>query len=38
MRLADLAGVAPDRRGSLFNALLLKDAGCSTNAAQVAAL
>jgi putative nucleotidyltransferase with HDIG domain len=38
MELAERAGVSEDERSSLFYALLLKDAGCSTNAAQVAAL
>ena len=34
MRLADAVGLDPARRSSLFYALLLKDAGCSTNAAE----
>ena len=38
MRLAQRWGLGGDERSSLFYALLLKDAGCSTNAAQVAAL
>jgi len=35
MRLADLAGLDDTARGDLFHALLLKDAGCSSNAARV---
>ena len=38
MRLADVLGLEPGERSSLFYALLLKDAGCSTNASKVAAL
>ena len=38
MRLAERWGLDEAERSSLFYALLLKDAGCSTNAAQVAAL
>jgi len=38
MRLADVLGLDDDLRSSLFYALLLKDAGCSSNAAKVAAL
>lgn len=38
MRLADVLGCDDDLRSSLFYALLLKDAGCSSNAAKVAAL
>ena len=33
LRLADAVGLEPARRSSLFYALLLKDAGCSTTAA-----
>lgn len=35
MRLAEVIGLAPDDRGDLYYALLLKDAGCSTNAAMM---
>ena len=35
MRLADLAGVDEAGRADLFHALLLKDVGCSSNAARV---
>jgi HD-GYP domain-containing protein (c-di-GMP phosphodiesterase class II) len=35
-RLADAVGLESARRSSLFYALLLKDAGCSTTAAQIA--
>jgi HD-GYP domain-containing protein (c-di-GMP phosphodiesterase class II) len=35
-RLADAVGLDSSRRSSLFYALLLKDAGCSTTAAQIA--
>src|SRR3954467_12305543 len=38
MRLAQVAGVDGGARSSLFHAALLKDAGCSSNAAKVAAL
>ena len=38
MRLAERWGLDEQQRSSLFYALLLKDAGCSTNASQVAAL
>ena len=38
MRLADGMGLGDEERSSLFYALLLKDAGCSTNASKVAAL
>ena len=38
MRVADAIGLGPEQRSSLFYALLLKDAGCSTNSAQVASL
>jgi putative nucleotidyltransferase with HDIG domain len=33
LRLADATGLDPERRSSLFYALLLKDAGCSTTSA-----
>jgi putative nucleotidyltransferase with HDIG domain len=36
LRLADAIGLEPARRSSLFYALLLKDAGCSTTAAATA--
>jgi HD-GYP domain-containing protein (c-di-GMP phosphodiesterase class II) len=36
LRLADVVGLEPARRSSLFYALLLKDAGCSTTAAPLA--
>jgi putative nucleotidyltransferase with HDIG domain len=35
MAIADLLGLADDLRSDLFHALLLKDAGCSSNAARV---
>ena len=35
-RLADAVGLESAQRSSLFYALLLKDAGCSTTAAQIA--
>ncbi len=38
MRLAEVIGLGPGLRSSLFYALLLKDAGCSTNASKVAEL
>jgi hypothetical protein len=38
MEIAGRIGLDPATRGELRYALLLKDAGCSTNAAQVAAL
>ena len=38
MRLADELGIAADARSDLFYALLLKDAGCTANAAHMAAL
>ncbi len=38
MRLAEVVGLDAERRSSLFYALLLKDAGCSTNASKVAEL
>ena len=36
LRLADAVGLESAQRSSLFYALLLKDAGCSTTAAQIA--
>lgn len=38
MRLADVVGLPSDQRSSLFYGLLLKDLGCSSNAARFAAL
>jgi len=38
MRLADVLGLGAAARSDLFYALLLKDAGCSANAAHLAAL
>jgi HD-GYP domain-containing protein (c-di-GMP phosphodiesterase class II) len=38
MRLADRVGVPLEDRGSLFYALLLKDLGCSSNAARLCSL
>ncbi len=38
MRLADEVGLEIDDRAALFYALLLKDAGCSSNAAKISAL
>src|SRR5205823_11384440 len=38
MRLAAVLGLDDEMRSSLFYALLLKDAGCSSNAAKVASL
>ena len=35
MRLADELRLSPDQRSDLFYALLMKDAGCSSNAARV---
>ena len=35
MRIGEEIGLAPDERSSLFYALLLKDAGCSSNAARL---
>ena len=35
MRLADLAGIQDAERNDLYYALLLKDAGCSSNAARI---
>jgi len=38
MRIAEELGLGADDRSALFYALLLKDAGCSTNASKIAAL
>jgi HD-GYP domain-containing protein (c-di-GMP phosphodiesterase class II) len=38
MRLADALTLPPDDRTALYYALLLKDAGCSSNAARICAL
>jgi HD-GYP domain-containing protein (c-di-GMP phosphodiesterase class II) len=38
MRLADALALPPDDRTALYYALLLKDAGCSSNAARICAL
>lgn len=38
MRIAVRAGVPPEDRGALFYALLLKDLGCSSNAARLCSL
>jgi putative nucleotidyltransferase with HDIG domain len=38
MRLADAIGLDGEDRSALFYALLLKDAGCSSNASRIAAL
>ncbi len=38
MRLGEEAGLSADDRSALYYALLLKDAGCSSNAARMAAL
>lgn len=38
MRLGDEVGLDPDRKAALFYALLLKDSGCSSNAAKVSSL
>jgi HD-GYP domain-containing protein (c-di-GMP phosphodiesterase class II) len=38
MRLAEAIGLASEDRSALFYALLLKDAGCSTNASRIAAI
>jgi hypothetical protein len=35
MRIAGLLGLPEEERSDLFHALLLKDAGCSSNAARV---
>ena len=36
MRIGEEIGLAPEERSALFYALLLKDAGCSSNAARLA--
>ena len=38
MRMADELGLDGDTRGALYYASLLKDSGCSSNAARMAAL
>lgn len=38
MRMAEELGLPPDDRSALYYALLLKDAGCSSNAARMSAL
>jgi putative nucleotidyltransferase with HDIG domain len=38
MRLGELVGLTDDQRASLFHALIMKDLGCSSNAARFAAL
>ena len=38
MRLGDAAGLGPDSLAELYYALLLKDAGCSSNASRLTAL
>src|SRR5271167_4687889 len=38
MRIAEELRLSPDHRSALYYALLLKDAGCSSNAARMAAL
>ncbi len=38
MRIADVIGLGPDERSDLFYALLLKDLGCSSNAARLCQL
>ena len=38
MRIADRLGLDEERRSALFYALLLKDAGCSSNASKMSAL
>jgi HD-GYP domain-containing protein (c-di-GMP phosphodiesterase class II) len=38
MRVADVIGLTHDQRSALFYALLMKDLGCSSNAARFAAL
>ena len=38
MRIAEAIGLEPDQRSALYYALLLKDAGCSSNAGRMAAL
>ena len=38
MRIAEEAGIGPAERSALYYAILLKDAGCSSNAGRMAAL
>jgi HD-GYP domain-containing protein (c-di-GMP phosphodiesterase class II) len=38
MRIAEAVGIDPEQRSALYYALLLKDAGCSSNAGRMAAL
>lgn len=38
MRIADQVGLDPESRSALYYTLLLKDAGCSSNAARMAAM
>ncbi len=38
MRIADRLGLDEERRSALFYALLLKDAGCSSNASKMSTL
>src|SRR5688500_10262545 len=38
MRVAEVLRLSPDERSDLFYALLMKDAGCSSNAARVSQL
>ena len=38
MRIAETIGLDPDQRSALYYALLLKDAGCSSNAGRIASL
>ena len=38
MRLGEIIGLTEDQRASLFHALIMKDLGCSSNAARFAAL
>ena len=38
MRIAEVVGLGPEDRSALFYALLMKDLGCSSNAARFAAL
>jgi HD-GYP domain-containing protein (c-di-GMP phosphodiesterase class II) len=38
MRIAEAIGLEPDQRSALYYALLLKDAGCSSNAGRIATL
>ncbi|MDP9293615.1 MAG: HD domain-containing protein [Actinomycetota bacterium] len=38
MKIGEIVGLGPVERSSLFYALLLKDAGCSSNAAKICAL